>query len=106
MESHDLIRTPPMALVILLALIAFILWHALQRTPGYDNALLVIRVREGGLKVEHGRLPPDDLHRIEEILKDAEVDRADIALLRGGRVSFHRVPAHVHQILRNILLSA
>lgn len=95
-----------MALIVHLTLIAFILWHAFQRTPGYDNALLVIRVREGGLKIEHGRLPPDDLHRIEEILKEAEVDRADIALLRGGHVCFHRVPDRIHQILRNILLSA
>ena len=67
---------------------------------------ILIRIRAGRAEVVRGRLRADVLASVSRILEEKAVQRGFIALTTRDRVRFSfRIPAGIHQRLRNVLLN-
>jgi hypothetical protein len=65
-----------------------------------------IEFRDGRCRPRKGRFSGHQLSAIEDLLTDSGVRRAAITLNGLGRATFSRsIPAHLHQRLRNLLVS-
>jgi len=70
------------------------------------HASTLVYVRNGSLDVRRGRLKPHAREHVMEILQEASVTGGYIAITADNRVYFsNRIPAAVHQRLRNVLLN-
>lgn len=70
------------------------------------NASTLLYVRSGSIRVARGNLRPHAREHVLEILSGAEISAGFIAITAGNRVVFsRRIPATVHQRLRNVLLN-
>jgi len=95
-----------MPIVILIALVLLI-FAAIELgfTPPL-NARIIVRMREGSLVYEKGRLQGNASEHVEAILRAAGVSEGFVAITSGHRVYFSRqIPHDVHQRLRNVLLN-
>lgn len=95
-----------MALVVLILIVGFAVWHIYHSPPSYDRALLVLRVQAGKLSVKRGRIAPDDYEKIVEILAEESIQTATLALLQKGQVQFTGIPISIQQQLRNIIVNS
>jgi Protein of unknown function (DUF3634) len=70
------------------------------------HASTLVYVRNGTLEVRRGRLKPHAREHVTDILHEARVSRGYIAITSENRVYFsNRIPAALHQRLRNVLLN-
>jgi hypothetical protein len=70
------------------------------------NAKTIVRMRNGSLVFEKGRLPGNASEHVEAILLGAGVSEGYVAITPGQRIYFSRqIPPDVHQRLRNVLLN-
>lgn len=70
------------------------------------NATILVRMRDGSLVFEKGRLHGNASAHVEEILRAARVTDGFVAITSGRRVYFSRqIPSDIHQRLRNVLLN-
>lgn len=70
------------------------------------NAKVIVRMREGSLVFEKGRLQGNASEHVEAVLRGAAVRDGFVAITTGQRVYFSRqIPREVHQRLRNVLLN-
>ena len=70
------------------------------------HASTLVYFRNGSLDVRRGRLKPHAREHVTNILHDASVTGGYIAITSDNRVYFsNRIPAAVHQRLRNVLLN-
>lgn len=70
------------------------------------HAITLIRLRDGGLQVKRGRMRPDAIGQVAEILSHAGVSNGFIAVTPGNRVTFSRsISSAVRQRLRNVILN-
>lgn len=70
------------------------------------NAKIIVRIRNGSLVFEKGRLEGNVSEHVEAILRGARVSEGYVAITAGPRVYFSRqIPHDVHQRLRNVLLN-
>src|SRR5687767_4072459 len=97
-------RTMPIVILIAIVMLIFAAIE-LGVIPPF-NAKILVRVREGVLVFEKGRLPANAAEHVEAILRGARVRDGFIAMTAGHRVYFSRqIPRDVHQRLRNVLLN-
>lgn len=70
------------------------------------HASTLMHFRSGTIRVTRGRLKPHAKEHVTEILSEAGVSKAFIAITSNNRVTFsRRIPSAVHQRLRNVLLN-
>jgi len=70
------------------------------------HAATLIRLRNGQLHVGKGQLRSETREHVADILRDAGVSQGFIAITPQNGVAFsRRIPARVHQRLRNVLLN-
>jgi hypothetical protein len=70
------------------------------------QAILLIRIRSGQIKIRRGNLRPLAKDFVSEILQTAKISQGFIAVTSSHRVFFSRnIPQRVHQRLRNVLLN-
>ena len=70
------------------------------------HASTLMQIRGGGIRVTRGTIKPHAREHVTEILSEVGVSRGFIAVTAGNRVYFsRRIPATVHQRLRNVLLN-
>jgi hypothetical protein len=95
-----------MHIVILIAIILLIFGAIeLGFIPPF-NARIIVRMRNGSLVYEKGRLQGNAAEHVEAILRAAGVSEGYVAMTSGNRVYFSRqIPQDVHQRLRNVLLN-
>jgi hypothetical protein len=87
----------------LVSVVAASVWLGFLPPP---HATTLIRISGGQLQVSRGGLKAHAKLDVSEILHDAGVSHGFIAITRHNRVSFsRRIPATVHQGLRNVLLN-
>jgi hypothetical protein len=95
-----------MPIVILIAIVTLI-FAAIELgfIPPF-NARVIVRMRNGSLVFEKGRLQGNASEHVEAILRAAGVSEGFVAITFGQRVYFSRqIPHEVHQRLRNVLLN-
>src|ERR1044072_4344067 len=95
-----------MPIVILIAIVMLIFAATELGFIPPLNAKIVVRIRDGSLVFEKGRLPGNASEHVESILRGAGVREGYLAITSGQRVYFSRqIPHEVHQRLRNVLLN-
>lgn len=95
-----------MPIVILIAIVMLI-FAAIELgfTPPF-NAKIIVRMRDGSVVFEKGRLQGNASEHVEAILRGARVSEGFVAITSGQRVYFSRqIPRDIHQRLRNVLLN-
>lgn len=95
-----------MPIVILIAIVLLI-FAAIELgfIPPF-NARVIVRMRNGSLVFERGRLQGNASEHVEAILRGARVSEGFVAITSGQRVYFSwQIPRDVHQRLRNVLLN-
>jgi len=91
----------PIAFLVALAFAA--VWFGFVPPP---NARTLLHIRAGTIRITRGSLRPHAREHVAEILSEAKISRGFIAITSGNRVAFsRRIPATVHQRLRNVLLN-
>jgi hypothetical protein len=99
-------RLKPMLflVIVVLLLAAFsLVWLGFVPPP---NTSTLIRIRDGSLQVSRGNLRPHVKEHVSDILRDAKVTKGFIAITSSNRLMFsRRIPARVHQRLRNVILN-
>jgi hypothetical protein len=95
-----------MLIVILIAIVLLIFAAVeLGLIPPF-NARIILRMSNGSLVFEKGRLQGNAAEHVEAILRGARVSEGFVAITSGQRVYFSRqIPREVHQRLRNVLLN-
>ena len=92
---------PILGCLLVLGILAFFL----ESLPSV-GACTLIRFRRGLLEVRRGEVRTLAREHIAEILREAGVSNASIAVTRDNRVAFSRsIPAPVRQRLRNVILN-
>jgi len=87
----------------LVSVVAASIWLGFLPPP---HATTLIRISGGQLHATKGGLKANTKQDVSEILRDAGVSHGFIAITRHNRVTFsRRIPATVHQRLRNVLLN-
>jgi len=96
------------ALWIILVLFVAIFYGvviALKIVPTPAAATL-LTVRGGDIHIKRGKLKPQAMQFVTDILAEAGVTKGFIAINSGNRVTFSRhIPPTIHQRLRNVLLN-
>jgi hypothetical protein len=70
------------------------------------HASTLLHFRSGSVRATRGVLRSYAREHVAEILSEAKVTKAFIAITPGNRVVFsRRIPSAVHQRLRNVLLN-
>lgn len=70
------------------------------------HASVLLYFRSGRLRVARGKIRPHANEHVTDILNEAGVAKAFIAITPGNRVKFSRsIPESVRQRLRNVLLN-
>jgi hypothetical protein len=70
------------------------------------NATIILRMRNGSLVYEKGRLHGNAADHVASILRGASVNEGFVAITSGRKVYFSRqIPHDIHQRLRNVLLN-
>jgi hypothetical protein len=94
-------------LIVVLIAIATLIFAAIEL--GFIpplNATIIVRMRNGSLVFEKGRLQGNASAHVEAILREAHVSEGYVAISSGRRVYFSRqIPRDLHQRLRNVLLN-
>jgi hypothetical protein len=94
---------PFFVIAALLALAFLAVWLGFVPPP---HASTLIRIRDGAVQVRRGRVQSQAREHIAEILSDAGVSNGYIAITPGNSAAFsRRIPAQIHQRLRNVLLN-
>jgi len=95
-----------MPILILMAIILLIFGAIeLGFIPPF-NARIIVRMRNGSLVFEKGRLQGNASEHVEAILRGAGVTEGYVAITSGHAVYFSRqIPRDIHQRLRNVLLN-
>ena len=95
-----------MPIVIIVAIVALIFAAVELGFIPPLNAQIVVRIRNGSLVFEKGRLQGNASEHVAAILRGARVSDGYVAITSGQRVYFSRqIPHDVHQSLRNVLLN-
>ena len=93
----------PFVIGALLALAFVAVWLGFVPPP---HASTLIRIRDGTVHVRRGQVQSQAREHIAEILREADVPNGYIAITPGNSVAFsRRIPAQIHQRLRNVLLN-
>ncbi len=91
-----------LGLIIIVA--AILIWY-LEIVPPL-GASLVIRIRGGKAGTTRGRIPSRVLADLEEILREAGVERGYIAKNGDARIVFSRsIQESIRQALRNVMVN-
>lgn len=94
-------------LIVILIAIVLLIFAAIELgfIPPF-HAKVILRMRDGSLTFEKGRLSGNAAEHVEAILRGAHVSEGFVAMTSGQRVYFSRqIPPEVHQRLRNVLLN-
>lgn len=94
----------PVIIVVSVVVLGFLaVWLGFVPPP---HATTLIRIRDGSILVRRGRVQPHAKEHIADILRDAGVSSGYIAITPENWVAFsRRIPAQIHQRLRNVLLN-
>jgi hypothetical protein len=94
-------------LIVILIAIVMLIFAAIEL--GFIpplNATVLVRMSNGSLVFEKGRLSGNAPEHLEAILRGARVSEGFVAITSGQRVYFSRqIPREIHQRLRNVLLN-
>ncbi len=70
------------------------------------QALVVLRIRDGQMRVDKGGLPLAAQEHVAEILAEERIEQGWIAILANRRIACSRgIPGAVQQRLRNVLVN-
>jgi hypothetical protein len=70
------------------------------------TASILVRIRNGSVRVERGSLNPSIVDHIASISREHGIRDGYVAISRDKRISFSRmIPEDVHQRMRNVLLN-
>lgn len=92
------------AVLACLAVAAFgAVWLKLIPPP---QAMVLVKLRNGVLRVRKGRLEPAAKEHVAEILAEERISRGWIAILTNRRITCSRgIPCGAQQRLRNVLVN-
>ena len=95
-----------MPVIILVAIVVLILAAIELGFIAPLTARVIVRMRDGSLVFEKGRLHGNASEHVEAILRGARVNEGFVAITSGHRVYFSwQIPRDIHQRLRNVLLN-